>query len=176
MLDLQRHLPAPTSQQGQSARVVDYLGHGWGFSWPNDCASCTTAARRVPTASPGASVKSWSGGTKRSASGRSGRARLRQEQAAGLSPRSNMRKEWTRSPATSRSSASRRRWLAVRHQRIEGRPAAHTLRAAGDAVRQCAVSGATIESRGRPQGAARQSIRRDSPGTSAFPMCSRPIG
>ena len=66
LLDLLRRLSrgagatAPTN-----AMPSDSLGHGWGFAWPTDRRILYNRAPRVPTASPGASARSWSGGTRR---------------------------------------------------------------------------------------------------------------
>ena len=140
----------------------DYLGPRLGIRLAAaTAASSTTAPRRVRTASRGASARSWSGGMKRSGSG-----------PASTLPTSTKKKPPDYQPPQRRAKgcdahrrrqavhhASRRRGLALGRQRLEGRSAAGALRAAGIAIRQSAVSRASEQSRGRSQGASRQSLR-----------------
>ena len=89
--------PKRASEQGQPARAEGLSRPRLGILLAQrHVASSTTAAPRVPMASRGASARSSSGGTRRSASGPVSTSRLRQEQAARLPADAEAQRAWTR--------------------------------------------------------------------------------
>ena len=130
-------------------------GHGWGFSWPNDMSHpLQPVPPRVPTASHGASARSWSGGTRRRREWTGlDVPDFKKEQAAGLPTQARRRerhgrhrRRQARSPCIPTASA----WLFVTSGLKDGPLPTH-YEPLESLIRKSAVSRARHQSRGRSQ-------------------------
>jgi len=57
--------PNPDENKANKRQPQGYLGHGWGFAWPNDCRIIYKRASARPDGKRGANVRSWSGGMRK---------------------------------------------------------------------------------------------------------------
>ena len=135
----------------------DLLGHGWGFAWPNDCRIIYNRASARPDGKPWSERKKlvWWDEEKKQWTGLT-MPDFDKDMPPDLATR--------RGGSTAMDAIGGRQavhpasgWcgLAVRRQRIEGRPAAHALRAAGIAGLESAVSDAAYQSCGQIEKSAR---------------------
>ena len=176
LLDLLRHLSRRSIENKANQREPeDYLGHGWGFSWPNDVRILYNRCSARPDGKPWSERKKlvWWDEEKRSGPGSTCPTSTRRSRPiTGRQPGAKGMDAHRRRQAV--HPASRRRRLAVRDQRAEGRSAAHALRAAGVAIPKSTLSRAHLPIL-PPTGRSGPTIPTPSSPMSASRTCSPPI-
>ena len=104
LLDLLRHSSRGASERRQQARSDDYLGHGWGFSWPNDVRILYNRCSARPDGKPWSERKKlvwWD--EDKAGMDRRRRPDFDKKKRPDYQPTA-ARRAWMPSPATSRSS------------------------------------------------------------------------
>ncbi len=146
-------IPASTRTSPISASPSITSGMAGASRGPTMSESCTTALPPVPTASPGASARSWCGGTRRSRSGRGWTVLTSTRRNVPITGRPKARREWTASrgdkPFVLHPDGVA--WLYVTSGLKDGPLPTH-FEPLESPFRQCAVSGSRHQSAGRQEG------------------------